>query len=1007
MKRWRRSILVPLGALLVLVLGVAPAALAQAIKGTVTDSASQRPLEGATVTLSAGNKRVVTGTDGTFQFADAPVGSAVLRVQMIGYASSTRSVTVIQGETATIDFSLPIKPVELEEMVSIGYGSVQRDNLGTAVSTVGAEDITGQANASADASLAGRAPGVQVTQNAGNPGNGISVRVRGAASITANTQPLYVVDGVPVVSEDLSQLGLGGQGIRAITGLSPEDISTIDVLKDAAAASIYGSRGSNGVVLITTKRGQAGKGTVTFNAYYGRQTISKKLDLLTGDEYLEYMREAAENDGYVGLDEFPTGDGVNTDWQSAVLRTAPISGAEIAASGGNEKITYRVSGNWFDQKGIVITSAYRRIGGRANLDFQATDRLRISTNIAVSGEKNERIEADDNLEGLVGNAIALDPYIPIRNEDGSFTSTADGLQYVNPLDLAAHNTTSAKTTSVLANIEGRYEISNGLTLTSRFGADFYNLLEEQFQSPLVPGSDGAKYGGVAKRGYSNSKRYVWDVFSNFDKTFNGRHQLSLTGGTSVEYENKDFAFLRGELVTDEKMNQVSNATNLTDFSGSYSEASMLSFFGRLNYTLDDKYLLGLSFRNDGSSVFVPANRYGFFPGGSVAWVASREGFLANNKTLSLLKLRASLGRTGNQAIGDYPWQATYCTANYGTEAGYYPCGLGNNDLTWEKTTQLDLGFDIELWNGRAGFSFDWYRKRTTDLLLSRPVPSNTGYTSFVDNIGGIQNKGTEWSFTAVPLQPSKADGLRVVTTFNLSFNRNRVTDLYLDQPFSTGYYDMNRVAVGHELGAFHGYKFEGVNPETGDAIYKDVNGDGDITTEDKTFIGSPWPDYTGGWTTTATFKRFDINAFFQFSHGGKVFNAMRVFSDEGGYNYDNKFSDVLRRWRNEGDVTDQPRASYDGTSGARLISSRFLEDGSFVRLADLTIGYQLPDQWAAAVGMANARFYVRGQNVFTSTDYKGYNPEVNSNGNSSASLATDFYAYPIARTWSFGVQAGW
>lgn len=1007
MKRWRRSFLVPLGALLVLVLGMAPAALAQTIRGTVTDSSTQRPLEGATVTLSVGSKRAITASDGSYVINDAPVGAAILRVQMIGYGAQARSVTVIQGETATVDFAIPIKPVELEEMVSIGYGSVQRDNLGTAVSTVGAEDITGQANASADAALAGRAPGVLVTQNAGNPGNGISVRVRGAASISANTQPLYVVDGVPVVSEDLSQLGLGGQGIRAITGLSPEDIATIDVLKDAAAASIYGSRGSNGVVLITTKRGQAGKSTVTFNAYYGRQSVSRKLDLLTGDEYLEYMREAAENDGYDPLEWFPSGDGVNTDWQSAVLRTAPISGAELAASGGDERIRYRVSGNWYDQEGIVLTSGYRRIGGRANLDFKATDRLHISTNFAVSGETNDRVEADDNLEGLVGNAIALDPYIPIRNEDGSFTSTADGLQYVNPLALADRNTTTAKTTTILTSIEARFDVADGLSLTSRFGADFYNLLEEQFQSPLVPGSDGAKYGGVAKRGYSNSKRYVWDLFSNFDRTFGGRHELSMTGGTSLEYDNKDFSFLRGELVTDEKMNQISNATNLTDFTGSFSESSMMSFFGRLNYTLDDKYLVGLSFRNDGSSVFVPSNRYGFFPGGSLAWVASREGFLANNKAINLLKLRASLGRTGNQAIGDYPWQATFCTANYGSEAGYYPCSLGNNDLTWEKTTQLDVGFDLELFNGRASLSFDYYRKRTSDLLLSRPVPSNTGYTSFVDNIGGIQNKGTEWAFTFLPLQPTSADGLRVVTMLNLSFNRNRVTDLYLDQPYSTGYYDMNRVQVGHELGAFHGYKFLGVNPDNGDAIYEDVNGDGDITTEDKTFIGSPWPDYTGGWTTTMTFKRFDLNAFFQFSKGGKVFNAMRVFSDEGGYNYDNKFDDVLRRWQQPGDRTDQPRASFDGVSGARNISSRFLEDGSYFRLADLTLGYQLPDRWAAAIGMANARFYVRGQNVFTSTDYKGYDPEVNSNGNSSASLATDFYAYPTARTWSFGVQAGW
>jgi TonB-linked SusC/RagA family outer membrane protein len=1006
MMRWRRSFLIPLGALL-LVLGMAPAVLAQSIRGTVTDSASQKPLEGATVTLSGTNRRVLTGSDGSYAFANVTAGAAVVRVQMIGYGPALRALTVIQGEDATVDFGLVLKPVELEEMVSIGYGTVARQNIGTAVSTVGAEDITGQANASSDAALAGKAPGVQVIQNAGNPGNAISVRIRGSASIEAGNQPLYVVDGVPVVSEDLSQLGLGGQGIRAITGLSPEDIATIDVLKDAAAASIYGSRGSNGVVLITTKRGQAGKSTVTFNGYWGSQSVSKKLDLLNGPEYLEFMREAAVNDGYDPDDYFPT-EGANTDWQDEVFRNAAISGAELATSGGTDKIRYRVSGNWFDQKGVVITSGYRRIGGRANLDFQASDRLYLQTNFSISGERNDRIEADDNLEGIVGNAIAHEPYFPVRQPDGRFTNIGDGMAYVNTLDLAAHNTTRANTTTVTANVEARYNIGGGLQLTGRLGTDWYDLEELQFQSPLVPGSDGAKYGGVAKRGTSSARRYVFDAFLNYDRSFNADNVLALTAGTSIEHDRRDRSFLRGELLTDEKMKEVTNATNITQYDGTFSETGLLSFFGRANYTLNNRYIFGLSFRNDGASVFVPKNRYGFFPGASVAWVLSRERFLSSSKSITDFKLRASWGRTGNQAIGDYPYQSTYCTANYGNEAGYYPCTLGNKDLTWEKTTQVDLGTDLELWNGRATLSFDWYRKQTKDLLLSRPIPSSTGFTSFTDNIGGVQNKGVEVALTVVPIQPTKADGFRLVSSLNLSVNRNRVTALYQDQPYSTGYYDVNRVQVGKPLGEFHAYHFLGVDPATGDAIYKDVNGDGDITTDDKTFVGSPWPDFTGGLTTTITWKRFDLTGFLQFSKGNDVFNGMRVFSDEGGYNYDNKFKDVLRRWQQPGDITDEPRASFDGVSGARLISDRFIEDGSYIRLQDLTIGYQLPDNFVSRLGLSTGRIYVRGQNIWTSTDYSGYNPEVNSNGSTSnASLATDFYAYPLARTWSFGVQAGW
>lgn len=1008
MRPWGRSPLAGLGVLLGLLLSCLTAPLsAQTIRGTVTDSASSRPLEGALVLLVGTDKRVVTTANGQYTFANAPTGKTNVRVQMIGYAPQMKAVTLIQGEEATLDFALSLRPVELEEIVSIGYGTVSRDNLATAVSSVGAEDLSGQANASADAGLQGRAPGVQVVQNAGNPGNAVTVRVRGAASLTANTQPLYVVDGVPIESEDISQLGLGGQGIRAVTGLSPEDIATIDVLKDAAAASIYGSRGSNGVVLITTKRGQAGKAAVSFNAYYGSQKATKELDMLTGPQYLAYMREGAANDGYNPDDFFPT-SGVNTDWQSQVFRTAPVSGVELAVAGGDERIRYRIAGTWYDQRGIVLASGYRRIGTRVNLDFQANSKLSFTTGLAVSGERNERVEADDNLEGIVGNAIAHEPYLPVRQPDGSFTSTADGLQYPNAVALATYNSTFARTTTVLGNIEARYQALPSLQLTGRAGVDMYTLREEQYASPLVIGTAGAGLNGIAKRGYSVGNRYVFEGFGTWAHTFGSRHAFDATAGSSIELGRRELNFVRGENLSDPKLHEVRNATTVTVFDGTYAENNLVSYFGRANYTLDDRYLAGFTFRVDGASVFAKNTRYGFFPGASLAWVASKEKFLAGSQAITNLKFRASLGRTGNQGIGNYLYQTTSCSSNYGTEPGYYPCRLGNPDLGWEKTTQLDLGLDLELWHGRLNLSADWYRKNTTDLLLDRPIAGSSGYTVVTANIGALRNKGVEFSLTGVPLQPARADGLRIVSTLNMSFNRNKVTALYDNQPFNVGYYDINRVQVGHPLGEFYGYKFTGIDPATGDAQYQDTDGDGSITTADRTFIGQPWPDYTGGLTTTITWKRFDITSFFAFSHGGKVFNAMRVFSDEGGYNYDNKFSDVLSRWRQPGDVTDQPRASFDGTSNARLVSNRWLENAGYLRLADLTIGYELPTRWARSAGFNTARFYVRGQNVFTSTKYKGYNPEVNSNGSSAtASVATDFYAYPIARTWSFGLQAGW
>jgi len=999
-------VLAALAVLLALTTGAGVAA-AQSVRGTVTDSATGRPLEGALISIVGTSKRAATSAKGVYTIPDAPVGQISLKGQMIGYGPVMKTLTIIQGEDATIDYALVLKPVELEEIVSIGYGTVARENLTTAVSTISAEDITATPNASSDAGLAGRAPGVQVIQNAGNPGNAITVRVRGPASITASSQPLYVVDGVPMISEDLSQLDLGGQGIRALTGLSSEDIESIDVLKDAAAASIYGSRGSNGVVLITTKRGKAGESTISFNSFFGTQAASKKLDMMSGPEYLAFMREGAVNDGEDPDAFFPT-SGANTDWQGAVFHNAPIASAELAAAGGTEKIRYRVSGTTFNQQGIVMSSGYRRIGGRLNLDFQASPRLSISTGLALSGERNQRVEADDNLYGIVGNAIAHEPYFPVRQPDGAFTTTADGMAYVNAVDLATNDSAYAVTNSVLANLEARYDLGRGLQLTGRVGVDFYNLTETQYNSPLVYGGPGAQYGGVAKRGYSNGRRYVLDGFLNYDHVWNTRHVLGLTLGTSVEQNHTDNNFVRGEQLTDEKLHQVSNATNVTQFSGTFAENGLVSFFGRANYTLDDRYLVGLSFRSDGASVFGPNDRYGFFPGGSLAWVASRERFLVNSKTVSLLKLRASLGRTGNQGLGDYPYQGLYCTSNYGNEPGYYPCTQGNPNLSWENATQLDLGGDLGLWNGRLAFTVDWYSKETSDLLLSRPTAPSTGYTEFTDNIGAMSNKGLELSLTAVPIQPSRADGFRLVTSVNIATNRNRVTKLYQNQPILTGQYDINRIEVGQPLGAFYTLNFLGVDPATGDAIYEDVNGDGSITTEDKKIVGTPWPDFTGGFTTTIGWKRFDLTGFFQFSKGNDVFNAIRVFSGDGGYNYDNKFRDLLDRWQQPGDITNEPRASFDGTSGADLRSSRMIEDGSYFRLADLTLGYALPESIAASIRMTKARFYVRGQNVFTATNYTGYNPEVNSSGSTaSAALGTDFYAYPVARTWSFGFQAGW
>ncbi len=447
---------------------------------------------------------------------------------------------------------------------------------------------------------------------------------------------------------------------------------------------------------------------------------------------------------------------------------------------------------------------------------------------------------------------------------------------------------------------------------------------------------------------------------------------------------------------------------LVEGDGARTENNLISFFSRANYGFAGKYLFGASLRTDGSSKFGKNNRWGVFPAVSAAWVLSEESFLADNRMFDDLKLRASYGRTGNQAISDFPFQGLVGSANYGDIPGLAPSNLANPDLKWETTTQFDLGIDAGLLGGRVNLTLDYYRKNTNDLLLDRPITCTSGFCSVFDNVGSVQNKGVEVGLTSVNLSSDSPRGFRWSTTLTFAANRNKVTALFNGQPFTGGERSINRVEVGQELGAFYTLKFLGVDPATGDAIYQDVDGDGSITAADRQIVGSPHPRYTGGLTNTFSMGRFDLNVFVQFSHGAKIFNAMRLFSGAGGYYEDNQFTDQLNRWQNPGDVTDTPRASYDGTSGARTISSRFIENGSYLRLQDVTLGYDLPGAIAGLFKLDHARFYVTGHNLATSSDYTGYSPDVNSNGSGSTfQLGTDFYAYPQARPFTFGIAAGW
>jgi TonB-linked SusC/RagA family outer membrane protein len=1007
--RWRMRAF-PLAAALLLALGAATPAFAQAgsIRGVVTDSMSGMPVAGAMVSLAGTDRGTLTGANGLYFFRNLAAGTYTVAVEHIGFGRASREAVVAQNATVTLDFALASTTVELSELVVVGYGQRTRMEVTSSIATLQAAELVDVPIASIDAAMQGQLPGVQVVQNAGNPGNAMTVRIRGNTSVTANNQPLYVVDGVPILQEDYTQISIGGQNLSAITGLAPDEIESIDILKDASAAAIYGSRGSNGVVLITTRRGRAGAPRATFSVYTGWADADTRLDLLDASEYLEYMNEAAANDGF-RPDSFGVAgvsDRVNTDWQEAVLRPAGVSNFNAALSGGTDRLRYYLSGSYFDQEGVVIGSQYARANGRVNLDFVASDRLSLKTSLGVSREDADQVQGDGSLYGVVTYAISENPMIAPRDNAGRFTGPDDGLTYWNAVALGELNPTEAITVRTLGNIEAEYRLFEGLSLTGRAGADLLTATESQWQSPLVEGTYPSSVAGVSKSGYSANSRFVLEGFANWDAMFDRLGHLTLTGGSSVEMNNNELNFIRGEGFSNIETHQIRNAATITDFDGSESEHHLVSVFSRAHYNLLDRYFATASLRADGSSRFSPDTRWGVFPAISGGWLMSAENFF-HVPAVSTLRWRGSWGKTGNQEIGNYPYQGLFGSANYGGRPGLSPSSIENLGLEWEKTTEWNAGFEAGLLADRVLVGFDLYNKTTSDLLLDRPITTTSGFSSVIANVGEIVNDGWELSLTLQSFTSEDPAGFNWTTEFNISHNENEVTKLFDGQPFNAGERSINRVEEGQPIGAFHALRFEGVDPATGDAIYFDADGNDTINALDRVIVGSPHPDYYGGFTNRFAFRNFDLSVFLSFSQGADMFNAMRIFAADGGASPDNKFGDVLDRWQEPGDDTDEPRASLLGNSGGDAISSRFIEDASYIRLQEVTLGYRIPDSIGGRVGLSSARLYVSGRNLHTFTDYSGYSPDVNSNGASAnIDLGTDFYAYPIPRTITIGISAG-
>jgi TonB-linked SusC/RagA family outer membrane protein len=984
------------------------------VAGTISDSTTRQPIPGVQVIIAGTSRGSVTDDAGRYVIRSVPAGQVQVRAQRLGYAAVDRAVTVEPNQVVDVDFILAPVARVLTEVVATGYGTTIRRDLSSAVSSVNSEDIANTPLAGVDAALQGKAAGVQVVQNAGNPGVGITVRVRGAASISASNQPLWVIDGVPMLREDFGQMGLGGQDITAVTGISPDEIESIDILKDAASAAIYGSRAANGVVMIQTKRGRAGRPKFSFNMYTGQQEIAKKLDLLNSTQFIEFINEARANDGRSLRYAPGVDDGVNTDWQEESLRSsAPITDVFLSVDGGTERIRYLVSGSVFDQTGIVLGSGYDRQTVRANLDFEANSRIGFKTSFALSREQHDRIVNDNTIEGVFANAIANVPMFPVRQPDGRYTDPTDRvgiggntpLGYINPVAVADFNFNESRSLRSYGNIESTIRLAENLRLSARGGYDVLNLRDLAWGSPRVVGSSDESVGGVSVQGNNTATRFMLESYLGYDLS-NSFAQVNLTAGSGVEWNTEESEFLSGQGFPYPDFQYPGNAGDVSSYDGDKTGHNLVSFFSRANVTLRDRYLLSASVRVDGSSRFGEDNRYGTFPAVSLGWIMTDEPFLAGLGERADIKLRASYGETGNQDIGDdFAPIARYGEAKYSGAPGIAPLNIANAKLKWETNREYDVGVDVGLLDGRVLLVGDWYVKETEDLLLRRPITQTSGFNSFWDNIGNIENRGWELGLTTTNLTGDNG-GFRWETNFNISWNENKITKL--KERFTAGFDGVNLFEEGKEMGAFYTVRFTGVNPQTGDVMCFDEDKDGATCddSDDRVIVGSPFPDYWGGLTNTFSFKGFDLRAFVQFSQGNEIYNGLRAYADDGGVSrFDNKMTSVLRRWRQPGDITDVPRASSICASNACITTSRWIEDASYVRLQEVTLGYRVPARFTGMANLADARIFVSGRNLKTWQDYSGFNPDANSAGsNSNTTIANEFYSYPLARTFTVGIS---
>ncbi|MBT1708455.1 TonB-dependent receptor [Fulvivirgaceae bacterium PWU5] len=988
------------------------------VSGVVT-SDDGSPLPGVYVLVKGTANGTATDSNGKYTLNAPADGTLVFT--FIGMRPMERPVSGL----TTLDVAMEADISELDEIVVVGYGTQKKSDLTGSVSSISSKEIRSVPVASLSQALQGRAAGVQVMQSSNSPGGGVTVRIRGGNSIQGGNEPLYVVDGYPLYNES-------GPTV------SPNDIESMEILKDASATAIYGSRGANGVVIITTKRGKPGKANVQFETYVGFQEVRKKLDMLNATQLAELI-----NDGIANTNaDNPTKPAVapaftqeqidalgkGTDWQDEIFRTAPIQNYYLAMSGGDEKMQYAITGNYFDQDGIVINSNYNRASFRLNLDRKMSERLKFSNSLTFSRSKRNQITSDTDGgggAGVVYGALNFSPTVPVRNPDGTYTidNRTGAIKISNPVAMANDIENENTTSRVLGTVSAEYILAKGLTAKVLFGT---NLVYEKVGFYLPRSTfAGLQVSGSAYLNNRQSAEWLNENTLTYNRTINDRHTFNilagytLQSGTSEEFRANAQNFANDIL----NNNSLASAQQANPGSSEVFDWGLRSYLARVNYDLDGKYLVTLTGRMDGASKFGKGNKNAFFPSGSVAWKISKENFMSDVQAVSDLKLRASYGITGNQEIGNYQSIGALGTQNFNFDnklfIGYAPSRMANPDLKWETTEQVNVGIDAGFFNDRLLVTADWYKKKTKDLLFNVPLPVTSGYTTSLQNIGKVQNEGVELGLATINVEGA----FTWTTNFNIAANRNKVLDLGNAKDVPTGsasghlqLANSGILRVGEPVGIFYGLIFDGIfqnaeeiagsaqkNAKPGDRRYVDVKEDGAINSSDRVILGQAAPKFIFGFSNSFSYKGFDLNVFFQGVQGNSIYNINR-YELESMTGISNQSAEVLNRWSPTNPSNTIPRAISATTS--YQVTSRQIEDGSYIRLRNVQLAYNLPSTVLDRIKLTSAKIYISGQNLLTITDYSGYDPEVSRYGQETLSQGTDYGSYPSAKMYLIGVNIG-